>query len=149
MRILVLNGPNLNLLGSREPAVYGQKSYDEIVAEIRRHCQQKKVQVRVQQTNHEGVLVDYIQQAKGVFAGIVINPAAYTHTSIAIPDALTAVGIPAVEVHLTDPITREAFRRRSYIRAACIDTVVGKGWKGYLEAVDLLLAYLQGKQKNE
>ena len=147
MRILVLNGPNMNLVGSREPGIYGEKSYPEIVAAIQRHCRERDVQVEVRQSNHEGALVDCIQEAAGAFDGIVINPAAYTHTSIALLDALRAVGIPTVEVHLSDPDKREAFRRVSFIRGACIGTIKGKGWAGYLEAVDRLLDHLSERRR--
>ncbi len=116
MRILVLNGPNLNLLGTREPDIYGEKSYGEIVDAIEEHCRRRGVRVEVRQSNHEGTLVDYIQEATDGFDGIVINPAAYTHTSVALLDAVRAVGLPTVEVHLSDPDKRETFRRVSYIR---------------------------------
>ena len=145
MRILVLNGPNLNLLGIREPEIYGRKSYKQIVTGIRRHCRRRGVEVCVCQSNHEGVLVDYIHRAIGRFDGIVINPAAYTHTSVALLDAVKAVGLPTVEVHLSGLDNREDFRRVSYIRSACLKTIAGKGWLGYLEAVDFLLNYLRRK----
>lgn len=143
MKILVLNGPNLNLLGLREPAIYGRQDYRALCEKIRAHAAQKGVEVEIFQSNHEGVLVDRIQGAiEGGFAGIVFNPAAYTHTSIALLDALKAVGIPTVEVHLSNPDEREDFRRVSYVRAACLATVCGKGQAGYLEAMDILLAHL-------
>ena len=142
MHILVLNGPNLNLLGTREPEIYGQSTYGDLCELIRRGCASRGVQVTVRQTNHEGTLVDEIQGALGVYDGIVINPAAYTHTSIALLDAVKAVGIPTVEVHISDVSRREAFRKVSYIRQACIATVAGKGFDGYLEAIDLLIASL-------
>ena len=143
MKILVLNGPNLNLLGLREPAIYGRQDYRALCEKIRAHAAQKGVEVEIFQSNHEGVLVDRIQGAiEGGFAGIVFNPAAYTHTSIALLDALKAVGIPTVEVHLSNPDEREDFRRVSFVRAACLATVCGKGQAGYLEAMDILLAHL-------
>lgn len=138
MNILVLNGPNLNLLGMREPEIYGSQTHAELVALIEMHCAAKGAAVCVQQSNHEGALVDAIQQAVGRYDGIVINPAAYTHTSVALLDALKAVGIPTVEVHISDPDAREPFRRVSYVRAACLATIKGKGFQGYLDAIDLL-----------
>ncbi len=139
MKILVLNGPNLNLLGLREPGIYGTEDYPSLLEKIRNHCQKKGVDVSFYQSNHEGCLVDKIQQAYGAVDGIVFNPGAYTHTSIALLDALKAVGIPTVEVHISDLEQRESFRQVSYIRAACIASVLGHGTDGYLEAVDLLL----------
>ena len=139
MKILVLNGPNLNLLGMREPHIYGRNNFSNLTSEIKTYCKAKNIEVEIRQTNHEGVLIDWIQEAVGIFDGIVINPAAYTHTSIALLDAIKAVQIPTVEVHISDPDAREVFRRISYIRAACIGTVNGKGFKGYLEAIDMLL----------
>jgi 3-dehydroquinate dehydratase-2 len=139
MHLLVLNGPNLNLLGLREPEHYGSRTYDDLVALIEHHCAQKGIAVTCRQSNHEGVLVELIQEAIGRYDGIVINPAAYTHTSIVLLDALKAVGLPTVEVHISDPDTREDFRRISYVRSACLATVKGKGLEGYLEAVDILV----------
>ena len=138
MKILILNGPNLNLLGLREPEIYGNRTYDDLCKLIESHAAAIGVTAEIRQTNHEGVLVDWIQEARGRFDGIVINPAAYTHSSVALPDALKAVGIPAVEVHISDPDTREPFRRVSYIRSACLATIKGHGLEGYLEAMDLL-----------
>ena len=138
MRILVINGPNLNLLGLREPELYGGKSYRDLVAMIAAEAKKLGVQVEFVQSNHEGALVDAIQGAYRKFDGIVINPGAYTHTSIALLDALKAVGLPAVEVHITDPDRREEFRRLSYIRAACTATIKGRGLQGYLDALRLL-----------
>lgn len=138
MRILVINGPNLNMLGIREPGIYGRQTYEDLCALIRSHAAQIGAEVSLYQSNHEGDLVDAIQGALGSVDGIVINPAAYTHTSVALLDALKAVGLPAVEVHISDPDTREAFRRVSYIRAACRKTIVGHGFAGYLEALDFL-----------
>ncbi|MDD2218105.1 MAG: 3-dehydroquinate dehydratase [Eubacteriales bacterium] len=142
MRILVLNGPNINLLGVREPELYGSMDYLDMVKMIMDYCNEKGVEAEVRQTNHEGTLVDMIQDAIGNFEGIIINPAAYTHTSIAILDALKAVKIPTVEVHITDPDTRESFRKISFVRQACIKSVKGKGVDGYLEAIDILLTNL-------
>lgn len=138
MRILVLNGPNLNMLGVREPEIYGSENYNHLVALIEAHCKEKDVEVDIRQSNHEGELVDIIQQSLGAFDGIVFNPAAYTHTSVALLDALKAVNIPTVEVHISDPDSREDFRRISYIRTACVATIAGHGFNGYLEAIDLL-----------
>ena len=140
MKILVINGPNLNMLGIREPAVYGSGTYADLCGKIQDYCDEKQVAVDFYQSNHEGALVDRIQAAylEGV-EGIVINPAAYTHTSIALLDAVKAVGIPTVEVHISKVEQREAFRQVSFIRAACVATVTGKGFDGYLEAIDILL----------
>ncbi len=140
MKLLVLNGPNLNLLGSREPEQYGTETYEDLCCQIRRHADALGVEVTILQSNHEGTLVDLIQEALGVYDGIVLNPAAYTHTSVALLDALKAVRIPTVEVHISDVTKREAFRQVSYVREACIATVAGHGFRGYLEAMDLLLA---------
>ena len=137
-RILVLNGPNLNLLGVREPGIYGVQTYADLVAMIEEKAKAMGVAVEVRQINHEGVLVDWIQQALGQFDGIVINPAAYTHTSVALLDAVKAVGIPTVEVHISDVSKREDFRQVSYIRAACVKTIAGHGLQGYLEAMEAL-----------
>lgn len=141
LRLLVLNGPNLNLLGLREPDIYGKKTYADLIAAVRGECQKRGVRVRFLQTNSEAVLVTAIQKAYGKFDGIVINPAAYTHTSVALLDAVKAVGIPTVEVHLSAVAAREDFRQISYIRLATEKTITGKGIDGYLEAV----AYLDGK----
>lgn len=139
MKILVVNGPNLNMLGVREPHIYGKGTYADLCDMIGAYCAEKCVEVAFFQSNHEGALVDEIQNAFGVFDGIVINPAAYTHTSVALLDALKAVGIPAVEVHISNVSEREAFRQISYVREACFAAVCGKGFAGYLEAIDLLL----------
>ena len=139
MRILVVNGPNINMLGIREPGIYGRKTYEDLCAMIRSHASEAGVTVTFFQSNHEGALVDAIQQAYGTQDAIVINPAAYTHTSVAILDALKAVALPAVEVHISDPDTRESFRRISYVRSACRKTICGHGLNGYLEAIDWLL----------
>lgn len=143
MKLLILNGPNLNLLGLREPDIYGSRSYAVLEAFIRETCREKEIECEIFQSNHEGALVDKIQEAYGVFDGIVINPAAYTHTSVAILDALKAVAIPAVEVHLSDVRAREPFRQISYAGMACVKTYMGLGFDGYREAIRFLKAYLQ------
>ena len=139
MKILVLNGPNLNLLGQREPGIYGSETYASLCAMIGEKAKELGVEAEVRQTNHEGVLVDWIQQAPGQFDAIVINPAAYTHTSVAILDAAKAVALPMVEVHISDVSKREDFRQVSYIRAACKKTIAGHGFAGYLEAMEYLV----------
>ena len=138
MKILIINGPNLNMLGIREPAIYGSNTYQDLCDMIEAHAKEIGVDVEFFQSNHEGALVDAIQAAFGDAQGIVINPGAYTHTSVALLDAVKTVGIPTVEVHISDPDTREEFRRISYIREGCVATVKGKGLAGYLEAMDLL-----------
>ena len=139
MKILVLNGPNLNMLGIREPDIYGKTTYQDLVAMIEDHCAKKGIEVKCLQSNHEGDLVDFIQGAYfDDTDGIVINPGAYTHTSIAILDALKAVSIPAVEVHISDIDEREEFRKISYISSYCSKTIIGKGLAGYIEAIDHL-----------
>ena len=139
MNILVINGPNLNMLGIREPDHYGKGTYADLCNQIREYCESRNIGVDFYQSNHEGALVDRIQAAyyDGT-DGIVINPGAYTHTSIALLDAVKAVGIPTVEVHISKVEEREAFRQISYIRSACVATITGKGFAGYLEAVDIL-----------
>lgn len=139
-RILIVNGPNLNMLGIREPDIYGKKTYKDLCGMIEEYAKERKIRVDFVQSNHEGDLVDAIQDAYGKADGIVINPAAYTHTSVALLDALKAVGIPAVEVHISDVDEREAFRRISYVRNACIACIKGHGFEGYTEAIDLLIA---------
>ena len=144
MNILVINGPNMNLLGIRQPEIYGSATYDDLLALVRTEAEVLGVEVSFFQSNHEGALVDAIQQAYfDRVDGIIINPAAYTHTSIALPDAVKAVGIPTVEVHVSDPDTREAFRRVSYIREACVASVRGKGLAGYTEALQFLCDHLK------
>ena len=139
MNILVLNGPNMNMLGIRQPEIYGRASYQDLCEMIRAEADKLGVQVSFFQSNHEGALVDAIQQAYfDKVDGIIINPAAYTHPSVALLDAVKAVGIPTVEVHVSDPDGREEFRHTSYIRAACMATVKGHGLPGYLEALRLL-----------
>lgn len=145
MNILVLNGPNLNLLGLREPELYGREDYAALERFIRAAAQEAGAAVTIRQSNFEGELVTWIQQAHGVFDGLVINAAAYTHTSVALLDALKAVGIPTVEVHISDVSAREDFRQRSFVRATCIATVMGKGFDGYCEAMDILLKGAQAE----
>lgn len=140
MNILVINGPNLNMLGIREPDIYGKHTYDDLLDMIRAEASRLGVVVKFVQSNHEGALVDAIQAAYGTADGIVINPGAYTHTSVALLDAVKSVGIPTVEVHISDPDTREEFRKVSYIRAACVASIKGHGLEGYLEALRLLAA---------
>ena len=139
MKILVLNGPNLNMLGIREPDHYGRETYADLMEKIQKHCNQKNIEVEIYQSNHEGDLVDKIQSAYGNTDGIVINPAAYTHTSIALLDAVKSVSIPTVEVHISRVEEREEFRQISYIRLACVKTITGHGTDGYLEAIDFLI----------
>ena len=138
MKILVINGPNLNMLGIREPDHYGRETYADLMAKIEVHCQKKGIGVKLYQSNHEGDLVDEIQKAYGCVDGIVINPGAYTHTSIAILDAVKSVNIPTVEVHISKVEQREEFRQISYVRLACVKTITGHGTDGYLEAIDFL-----------
>lgn len=138
MKILVMNGPNLNMLGIREPQIYGSQTYEDLCSLIKEYCDKKDVEVEFYQSNHEGCLVDRIQEAYGNTDGIVINPGAYTHTSVALLDAVKTVGIPTVEVHISDPDSREKFRKTSYIRLACKATVKGLGFDGYLKAIDVL-----------
>ncbi len=142
MNILVINGPNLNLLGIREPDLYGRQDYAALVALVEDTCTQAGLEVEVFQSNYEGAIVDKIQQALGKFDGIVINPAAYTHTSVAILDALKAVQIPAVEVHISDVSQREDFRQVSYARLACVKTFMGLGLEGYRQGILYLKDYL-------
>lgn len=139
MKFLVLNGPNLNMLGIREPGIYGRQDYASLVEYIKSSANRLGCQVEIRQSNHEGVLVDWIQEALGKFDGIVINPAAYTHTSVAILDALKAVALPAVEVHLSDISKREEFRRISFAALACQKTFQGLGFDGYRCALEYLL----------
>lgn len=138
MKILVLNGPNINMLGIREPKVYGRESYADLLALLEQTARDEQVEIVHFQSNHEGALVDKIQSGYGVFDGIVINPAAYTHTSIAILDALKAVSIPAVEVHISDVANREAFRQISYPGMYCEKTIAGQGIRGYRQAIEYL-----------
>ena len=144
MKILVMNGPNINMLGIREPEIYGSRTYDDLVNIIRTEAAKLGVEVECFQSNHEGTMVDIIQSAYGDTDGIVINPAAYTHTSVALFDAVKAVGIPTVEVHISNPDEREDFRKVSYVRKACVKTISGKGFDGYLEAIRLLCDMQKG-----
>lgn len=141
MKLWILNGPNLNMLGVREPNLYGHESYDDLCHKISEHADHIGVTVHFFQSNHEGALVDEIQNAYQKADGIIINPGAYTHTSIALLDALKAVGLPTVEVHISDVKNREDFRQKSYIRTACVNTIMGHGTDGYLEAMDFLKQY--------
>ena len=143
MKLLVINGPNLNLLGLREPAIYGSQNYESLLALIRAACDAEGIEVGFAQSNHEGAIVDAIQAAYGTVDGIIINPAAYTHTSVAILDALKAVALPAVEVHLSDVSAREPFRQISYAGMACVKTYMGLGFEGYRQAILYLKQYLE------
>lgn len=138
MKIAVINGPNLNMLGIREPTHYGRETYDDLIKKITAHCESKNVECRFFQSNHEGDLVDEIQRCYNSVDGIVINPGAYTHTSIALLDAVKSVCIPTVEVHISKVDEREDFRQISYIRSACVKTISGHGTDGYIEAIDFL-----------
>ena len=146
MKIYIINGPNLNMLGIREPGHYGTMTYDDLLKSIKDHCAQINVTPEFYQSNHEGDLVDYIQKAYFEGAdGIVINPGAYTHTSIAILDAVKSTKLPTVEVHISKLEEREDFRQISYIRLACIDSVIGMGTDGYNIAIDRLCKHLKGE----
>ena len=145
MKLLVLNGPNINMLGIREPGVYGKQSYGELLRLLDVWASELGVEMEHFQSNHEGCLVDKIQAAYGNFDGIVINPAAYTHTSIAILDALKAVALPAVEVHISDVKAREDFRQISYAGKACIKTIMGQGLDGYRQAMAYLVQVLSSE----
>ena len=138
MKLLIINGPNLNMLGLREPDIYGKRTYADLVEYIQGVCRQMGIEAEVFQSNHEGAIVDKIQSAYGTADGIVINPAAYTHTSVAILDALKAVNLPAVEVHISDVNSLEAFRHVSYAGMACIATYAGYGFEGYKMAIERL-----------
>ena len=135
MKILVINGPNINMLGIREPGIYGKQTFSDLLALLQRTAKEENVEIEQYQSNHEGCLVDRIQAAYGKVDGIVINPAAYTHTSVAILDALKSVSIPAVEVHISDVDSREAFRQISYAGMACVHTIKGQGLDGYRQAI--------------
>ena len=135
MKILVINGPNINMLGIREPDVYGKQTFADLLAFLDRIAAEEGIEIEQYQSNHEGCLVDKIQEAYGKFDGIVINPAAYTHTSVAILDALKAVSLPAVEVHISDVDSRESFRQISYAGMACVKTIKGQGLDGYRQAI--------------
>jgi len=144
MKLLIINGPNLNLLGRREPDIYGKQDYAALLEYLDRCSKEAGAEIECYQSNHEGDIVDRIQSAADVFDGIVINPAAYTHTSIAILDALKAVALPAVEVHLSDVSAREPFRQISYAGMACLKTYAGLGFEGYRQAIFFLKAHLDG-----
>lgn len=139
MKILVINGPNLNMLGIREPDIYGMSTYDDLIALIKNAAKERRAETDFFQSNHEGEIIDEIQRAYKKYDGIIINPAAYTHTSIAIADALKAVCIPYVEVHISDINTRESFRSVSYVSKAALKTICGEGFEGYVHALDILL----------
>lgn len=141
MKILVINGPNLNMLGIREPEIYGGKTYAELTETIEKHARERNVACEIFQSNHEGEIIDRIQAAYGNTDAIVINPAGYTHTSVAIADALAAVGIPAAEVHISDTEKREDFRKISFVRSVCAVTVQGHGFEGYCEGMDYLIEH--------
>ena len=145
MKLYVIHGPNLNMLGKREPSIYGSRTYQELLEYIDDYAKSKNVETSFFQSNHEGSLVDYIQAAYDDAEGIIINPGAYGHTSIAILDALKTVSLPAVEVHLTNIYNREAFRHVSYTSLGCIQTIYGKGFAGYMEAIDTLKEHLKMK----
>ena len=144
MKVLVINGPNINMLGIREPGIYGSESYAQLVEFIKKSCDELGVECECRQSNHEGDIVDMIQSAYGVFDGIVINPAAYTHTSVAILDALKAVNIPTAEVHISDISQRDEFRKFSYVSLVAQKTICGLGFEGYRQAVIFLKEYLGG-----
>lgn len=139
MKILVINGPNINMLGIREPEIYGRKTYFDLVNLIRTEADALGVDAEFFQSNSEGALIDAVQGAYGRVDGIIINPAAYTHTSVALLDALKAVGLPAIEVHISDPDSREEFRKNSFVRAACAATIKGRGLEGYVDALRLMI----------
>ena len=139
MNLLVINGPNLNMLGIREPDIYGKETYKDLTQMIENYCKEKNIEVKCYQSNHEGALIDEIQAAYNVRDGIIINPGGYTHTSVALLDALKAVGIPAVEVHISDVAKREGYRQISYVREYCEKTISGMGLDGYIKAIDYLL----------
>ncbi len=143
MKLLVINGPNINMLGIREPGVYGSQSYSELLRLLELWSRELEIDMTHFQSNHEGAIVDTIQAAYGGYDGIVINPAAYTHTSVAILDALKAVAIPAVEVHISDVSKREEFRQVSYAGMACVKTIMGQGLDGYRQAMVFLKEHLQ------
>ena len=143
MKICVINGPNINFLGIREPDIYGRETYKSLLEKIKNHCDKNGIEVEFFQSNHEGAMVDKIQDCYGKIDGIVMNPAAYTHTSVALLDAVKAVGIPTVEIHISDVSKREDFRQVSFVRAACVRTIAGHGTDGYLEAIDFLKEYVK------
>ena len=138
MKLLIINGPNMNLLGLREPDIYGKRTYSDLIAMIDEHCKALGIEAEFFQSNHEGAIIDKIQESYGVFDGLVINPAGYTHTSVAIADAISAVAIPTIEVHISDISAREDFRHRSITGTAALEIIYGKGFDGYCEAVTKL-----------
>ncbi|MCL2576510.1 MAG: type II 3-dehydroquinate dehydratase [Defluviitaleaceae bacterium] len=142
MKLIIINGPNINLLGTREPGIYGNENYAALEKIIRKTCAAENIEVDIMQSNHEGVIIDTIQSTAGKYDGIIINPAAFTHTSIAILDALKAVGITTVEVHISDISQRESFRQISYAGMACVKTIAGQGIDGYRQAILFLKEYL-------
>ena len=147
MKILVLNGPNINMLGIREPDIYGKENYASLLAKIQNYADERGIKLKMLQSNHEGVLVDAIQEAYKKFDGIVINPAAYTHTSVAILDALKTVAIPTVEVHLSDIHSREEFRHHSYVSLVALKTICGLGFEGYRKALEYFSYFSFKKEK--
>ncbi|MBE6529497.1 MAG: 3-dehydroquinate dehydratase [Ruminococcaceae bacterium] len=148
MKLLVLNGPNLNLLGIREPEIYGKKTYADLVCAVKKECRRRGIGVKILQSNSEAVLVTMIQKAYKKYDGLIFNPAAYTHTSVALLDAIKAVGIPTVEVHLSEVSKREEFRKISYVGLAAKKTIAGKGIDGYLEAVAYFDSVTSGALKS-
>ena len=144
-KILIIHGPNLNLLGTREPEIYGKMTLREINANLNKYAKEKKISLKIVQSNSEGKIIDLIQKAKGKFDGIIINPAAYTHYSIAIYDTILAVGIPTIEVHLSNIYKREEFRRKSVIAPACVGQICGFGWRSYILGMDALIEVLEKK----
>ncbi len=143
MKLSIINGPNLNMLGIREPEIYGDTTYEKLCDLLTKYAKEKNIDIDIFQSNHEGDLVDHIQSCYQNADGIIINPAAYTHTSVALLDALKAVDLPTIEVHLSEVSTREDFRQISYVRPACLYTITGKGIQGYMEAIDRLYNHLK------